>query len=290
MEVIGFTLAFIIGIVMGLIGAGGSILSSGLMVYIFGLNPVISASYTLVNVGVISLIGAIQYYRKNLMDITTGLLFSIPAIVTVLGMRAFVMPAVPAVLFQYHGVIVSKDLAIMLVLAALMIVIAWNMMRKNPSITKPKQTMVNKSAIMFIGLIVGILTGVVGVGGGFIIVPALFFFTGLDMKTAVGTSLFSITLNTMVGFLGDYAAGVCYNWEFLIKFIAVTVTGMFISGLLVHKIPTESLKKLFGVVILSLGCWIIIKELVIEQKIVIKTIIETPAPELELHGIHLWLD
>lgn len=110
MELIGFVLAFIVGIVMGLIGAGGSILSSGLMIYIFGINPIISASYTLLNVGVISLIGSVQYYRKNLVDVTTGLLFALPAVTTILCMRSFIMPAIPPVVAQYHGLIVSKEL------------------------------------------------------------------------------------------------------------------------------------------------------------------------------------
>ena len=289
MEVIGYLLAFIVGLVMGLIGAGGSILSSGLMMYMFGLTPMISASYTLLNVGIISLVGFIQYYRRDLVHIHTGLLFAVPAIITVLYMRAFVMPSIPEILFESGGLVFSKELFVMLVFAILMIVIAWNMMTKKPG-EEQKAHNVNPSMVILIGIVVGVLTGIVGVGGGFMIVPALFLFTGLNMKMAVGTSLFIITLNTAVGFMGDFAAGVVYNWAFLTKFISLTVLGMLVSGLVVHKVQTEKIKKLFAIVILALGIWIIFKELIFDCKRSNKTIIEYSSPGLEPHRIFYRFD
>ena len=185
-------MAFIVGLLMGLIGAGGSILSSGLMIYIFGFNPALSASYTLLNVGIISLIGTVQYYRKNLVDFTAGLLFSLPAIVTVLCMRSLIMPAIPDVPFEYNGLVVTKELCMMLVFAILMILIAWNMIHNGDNRNKRGTGAVHKPVVFLTAPIVGVLTGIVGVGGGFLIVPALLFFNGLDIKTAVGTSLFII--------------------------------------------------------------------------------------------------
>lgn len=291
MELLGFILAFVVGIVMGIIGAGGSILSSGLLVYVFGLNPVVSASYTLLNVGAISLVGSVQYFRKNLVDIRTGLLFSVPALVTVLAMRRVVMPAIPPVIFRYNGVMLSKDVVVMLVFATLMIVIAWNMLTQRPPITDEKRkTERKKFAVAGTGMAVGILTGIVGVGGGFMIVPALFLFTGLNMKTAVGTSLFVITINTTAGFLGDFSAGICYNWEFLSKFILVTVGGMLTSSLLVQRIRANRLKKLFAIVILCLGCWIIVKEILLDQKLVQHQVSENSAPIFQPRGALLWYD
>lgn len=272
---------------MGLIGAGGSILSSGLMIYIFGLNPIISASYTLLNVGVISFIGSVQYYKKNLVNIPVGIFFALPAIATVLCMRSFIMPAIPDVLFEFQGLIMSKELSIMLAFASLMIVIAGTMISESKPAIKQKATTVNKPVVALIGLAVGILTGLVGVGGGFVIVPALFFFTGLDMKSAVGTSLFIITLNTAVGFISDFSSGTIYNWMFLLKFILVTVTGMLISGLMISKIKTEKVKKLFAVIILLVGCWIIIKELVLERTLADKTVIDVKTDALILPAFPL---
>lgn len=289
MEVVGYLLAFIVGLVMGLIGAGGSILSSGLMIYIFGLNPMISASYTLLNVGIISLVGSIQYYRKDLVQIRTGLLFAAPAIVTVLYMRAYVVPSIPHIIFESGSMAFSKDLFVKLVFAILMIIIAWNMITKK-TVETQKANNLNAWMVTLIGIIVGLLTGIVGVGGGFMIVPALLFFTGLNVKTAVGTSLFIITLNTGVGFFGDFAAGVVYNWAFLIKFISLTVLGMLISGLVVHKVQTEKIKKLFAIVMLFLGTWIIFKELWFDCKRVNETIIESSSPGLEPHRIFYRFD
>jgi uncharacterized membrane protein YfcA len=265
MELFGFVLAFIIGVIMGLIGAGGSILTSGVMIYIFGLNPVISASYTLLNVGVISLIGSVQYYRKELVDVNTGLFFSIPAIAIVLAMRFYIVPAIPAIIFQYEQLVFTKELLIMLVFAILMIVIGCNMISNGKAHRKPKQTETNKPLIILIGIGVGMLTGFVGVGGGFIIVPALFFFTSLDMKKAIGTSLFIITLNTAIGFLTDFSSGIDYNWIFLLKLIFVTVSGMLVSGLVISRIKTDNLKKVFAIAMFIFGCWIIVKELMIQN-------------------------
>jgi uncharacterized membrane protein YfcA len=199
-------------------------------------------------------------------------------------MRSFIMPVIPDVLFEYQGLIVSKELSIMLVFALLMIVIACNMIFTPKAVSKQKETRINKPVVALIGLAVGILTGFVGIGGGFIIVPALFFFTTLDMKSAVGTSLFIITLNTAIGFASDFSSGVIYNWMFLLKFILVTVTGMLISGLIVTKIKTEKVKKLFAVIILLVGCWIIVKELVLECNLHGKSMIQTTNDGMVLPG------
>ena len=289
MELVGYSLAFIVGIGMGLLGAGSSILCSALMIYIFGVNPILSASYTLLNVAIISLIGTMQYYRKSLVSVPTGLIFSMPAIATVLCMRSFVMPSVPAVLLEHHGLVVSKELCMMVGFAILMIVIAWKMIR-DPNRGHQSGS---KAFVFFAAVFVGVLTGAVGIGGGFLIVPALLF-TGLAMKTAVGTSLFIITLNTVAGFISDFSSGVGYDWMFLSKFIAVGVAGMLISGSLVEKIKTEKLKKAFGIVILAAGFWILFKELLLEQKRIIhdnspanRCVCPTTGPAVEMNSIFL---
>ena len=181
--------------IMGLVGAGGSILSSALMIYVFGFNPVISASYTLVNVGVIALVGSLQYYRNKLVNIEAGILFAVPAIITVSLMRRIVMPSIPDMLVRFDFFVFSKQLCVTLVFALLMIWIACNMLLKNNRAVKQAKMVRNRHlAIVLTGMLVGILTGFVGVGGGFIVVPALFFFTSLDMKSSIGTSLFIITI------------------------------------------------------------------------------------------------
>jgi uncharacterized protein len=265
MEIAGFSLAFLIGLIMGLLGAGGSILSSAIFIYIFGISPVLSASYTLVNMAVISVIGAVQYYKKDRVDIRTGFLFSLPAILMVYWMRTFIMPKIPAIFFRYHHIFFSRDLLIILIFALLMIIISYTMIR----IPKLRQdsSAENKSILLIIilGLTAGALTGFVGVGGGFIIVPSLVFFARLDVKRAVGTSLLIITINSSTGVLSDFSAGASYNWDFLIKFISITIAGMIVSSRLSGKISNEKLKRIFGFAILVTGCWIIVKEVFLKH-------------------------
>lgn len=263
-ELGGFVLVFIIGIVMGMIGAGGSILTASVLVYVFSISPVLSASYTLLNVGVISTVGFAQYYRRDLVDIRTGLLFAMPALVMVFTMRRFVMPLIPSTVFSYGNFTISKDLMVMLLFAILMIFISWSMIRK-PVYKEQVVQQTSPSATMILpGLLVGILTGFTGAGGGFVIVPALIFFSGLDIKKAIGTSLFIIAINTAIGFIGDYSSGVCYNWFFLFKLVSVTVAGMICSNWLSLKVSNDKLKRIFGVTIFVIGCWIIARELLLK--------------------------
>jgi uncharacterized membrane protein YfcA len=261
MEILGYTLAFLIGIIMGLIGAGGSILSSAILVYLFGVAPVISASYTLLNVGIISLIGSIRYYRKDLVDLKTACFFSLPALCTVYLMRRYIMPLIPESIYRNQNFELSKNVLIMLAFSLLMILISFTMIRRKSPVTAQTLSEKNKSMIICLGLVVGMLTGFVGVGGGFIIVPALVFFAGLDVKKAVGTSLLIITINTAIGFAVDFNTGVNYDWIFLMKFISITILGMIFSGQLSNRISTERLKRVFGYTILVVGCWVIFREL-----------------------------
>jgi uncharacterized protein len=171
------------------------------------------------------------------------------------------MPRIPDNIYRNEGFELSKNLLIMLVFSLLMILISFTMIRRKTP--EPEKTIEDKNPwmIIFLGSVVGLLTGFVGVGGGFIIVPALVFFAGLDVKKAVGTSLLIITINTAIGFLGDFNIGVNYDWSFLLKFISITITGMILSSQLSNRISTVGLKRVFGYTILILGCWVIIREL-----------------------------
>jgi uncharacterized membrane protein YfcA len=264
LELAGYLMVFIIGVIMGMIGAGGSILTSSILIYVFSINPVLSASYTLLNVGIISVVGVVQYFRKDQVDIRTGLLFAVPALLVVFLMRRIIMPAIPSCICRFGSFQLTKELLIMIVFALVMIIVSWSMIRQtipaNDTIVK------NRPGLTMIlpGGLAGIITGFTGAGGGFVIVPALVFFTGLDIKKAVGTSLFIISINTATGFIGDYTSGVHYDWPFLFKLISVTVAGMIFSGLLANKISNTKLRRVFGITILVIGCWIVIRELVLQ--------------------------
>ena len=264
MEITGFVLAFFIGMLMGLIGAGGSILTSALLIYIFGISPILSVSYTMITVCIISLAGSIQYYKRGLVDLKTGLIVGIPALITVYIMRKFVMPAIPKIIFRYHHFIFTKSLLITLIFAVLMIVISYSMIYSPKQVLEKKEEPVNPLVLYALGIAVAILTGFAGVGGGFIILPALVFFANMDVKKAVGTSLFIITINTTVGFLGDFSTGLSYNWNFLLKYIGITLAGMILSNQFSKKTNGSVLKKIFGLAILIIGCWIIVEELFVK--------------------------
>jgi uncharacterized protein len=260
-DLAGFALVFIIGVIMGTIGAGGSILTSAVLVYIFCISPVLSASYTLMNVCAVSIIGFVQYFRKDLVDIKTGLCYAIPALLFVFCMRRFIMPAIPAIIFTNDSFTITKDLLVMMVFAILMILIAWSMIRKPVYTVPPVQQPRSPFAMILPGIFTGLLTGFAGAGGGFVIVPALVFFAGLDIKKAIGTSLFIIAINTTTGLIGDYSAGVEYNWSFLIKLVAATVAGMLLSSRLMVKMSNEKLRRMFAFTILAMGCWVMIREI-----------------------------
>ncbi len=263
LELAGYLMVFIIGVVMGMIGAGGSILTSSVLIYVFSINPVLSASYTLLNVGIISLVGVVQYFRKDQVDIRTGLMFALPALLVVFIMRRLIMPSIPTCICQFGSFGLTKELMVMVVFALVMILVSWSMILQ--PVPKGNTRSNNRSGLAMIlpGGLAGIITGFTGAGGGFVIVPALIFFTGLDIKKAVGTSLFIISINTASGFIGDYSSGVQYDWSFLLKLISVTVAGMLFSSLLANRISNTKLRRVFGITILAIGCWIVIKELII---------------------------
>ena len=260
-DLAGFALVFFIGVIMGTIGAGGSILTSAVLVYVFCISPVLSASYTLLNVCTISIIGFVQYYRKGLVDINMGLLYALPTLLMVFCMRRFIMPAIPDIIFSNERFTITKNLLVMLAFSLLMITIAWSMIRRPVYTPAVNQKRPSSFVMILPGIFTGLLTGFAGAGGGFVIVPALVFFGGLEIKKAIGTSLFIIAINTSTGFIGDYSAGVNYDWFFLIKLVAATVAGMVLSGRIMVKMSNEKLRRLFAYTILTMGCWVIIREL-----------------------------
>ena len=263
LELAGYLMVFIIGVVMGMIGAGGSILTSSVLIYVFSINPVLSASYTLLNVGTISMVGVVQYFRKDQVDIRTGILFALPALLVVFLMRRLIMPAIPSCICQVGKFELTKELLVMIVFALVMILVSWSMIRQPVPEENTRQNKRSGMAMILPGGLAGIITGFTGAGGGFVIVPALILFTGLDIKKAIGTSLFIISINTASGFIGDYSSGVQYDWSFLFKLISVTVAGMVFSGFLANRISNSKLRRVFGITILIIGCWIVVKELMI---------------------------
>lgn len=260
-EILGYVGALLIGLVLGLVGGGGSILTVPILVYALTLNPVIATAYSLFVVGTTSLVGAIKNMLKGMVDFRTAIIFAIPAFIAVYLTRAFLIPAIPDELFEVNGFMVTKNLAIMLFFAIIMLLASVSMIRNNNK--EPDENAViiyNYPLIVVEGMAVGVITGIVGAGGGFLIIPALVLLAKLPMKKAVATSLFIIAIKSLVGFLGD-VQNLDIDWPFLLTFTSISVVGIFIGIWLNKFIDGKKLKKGFGWLVLIMGIYIIYKEL-----------------------------
>ncbi len=269
LEIAGLISAAIIGISLGLIGGGGSILTVPILVYLLHIEPVLATAYSLFVVGVSSLIGSVSYARKGLVSYKTAVVFAIPAFIAVYLTRLLLVPMLPDVLFHIGNFAVTKDTAILLLFAFLMVFASISMIRdKKPkngeSNTGDSENFVpdfNIKMIILEGLVVGVLTGLVGAGGGFLIIPALVLFAKLPMKLAVGTSLLIIAVKSLIGFIGDVQSGETIDWVFLLYFTGLAVIGIFIGSYFSHKIDGDKIKKGFGWFVLGMGAFMIVKEL-----------------------------
>lgn len=263
MEILGFMAALLIGLSLGLTGSGGSILTVPILVYLMRLNPVISMAYSLFVVGTTSLVGSYKFYRKNLLSFQTAFLFGIPSLLTVFLTRRYLVPAIPAQISLPGALTLDKDLLLMVLFAILMVSASVSMIRKkkySAPESSDETASPNLPALVLQGISVGLVSGMVGAGGGFLIIPALVLFSRLEMKTAVGTSLLIIAANSLFGFAGDIF-NYTIDWDFLLLFSSLSVAGIFIGSALSQRIQAEKLKTGFGWFVLFMGIYIILKEI-----------------------------
>lgn len=263
MEIIGYIAASLIGISLGLIGGGGSILTVPVLVYLLGVDVVSSTAYSLFVVGATSLVGAIPKYRSGLIHMKTAIIFGIPSIVAVYLTRSFIVPAIPDVILNMGDFAVTKAFLLMFLFAILMVVASYSMIKgngKEEKETRMEELKYNYPMILLEGSVVGILTGLVGAGGGFLIIPALVLLSKLPMKMAVGTSLLIIAAKSLFGFVGDLGK-TTMDWPLLLTVTGLAIVGIFIGNYLSTKIDSNKLKKGFGWFVLMMGAYIIIKEI-----------------------------
>jgi uncharacterized membrane protein YfcA len=264
MMIAGYFLMALVGISLGLIGGGGSILTVPILVYAMGVNPLLATSYSLFIVGTTSMAGAANNYRHGFVDVKTALLFGISSISTVFITRKIILPAIPEVLFSNQQIHLTQSMAIMILFAVLMLSASIAMIKNNSndthlitvSATQPVQLM----KLLLFGIAVGLTTGLLGAGGGFLLIPALVLLLKMPMKKAVGTSLLIIALNSIIGFTGDLGH-FNIDWYFLIVITLIAVAGIFLGGTLAKKIDGVKLKKVFGWFVLMMGIYILLKEI-----------------------------
>ena len=258
-QILGYIGALIVGLVLGLIGGGGSILTVPLLVYLLGYNPVVATAYSLFVVGTSSMVGTYQKHKKGLVDFKTGLAFSFPSFVAVYLSRRYLVPGIPETIFSIGDYEISKGMGIMIFFAIIMLLASISMIRKGKD-----EEVVSKNQLYYKtfvqGLIIGTITGIIGAGGGFLYVPALVLWANIPMKKAVGTSLIIVTINSLIGFMGDVQT-LDIEWGFLLIFTLISILGIILGVFLSKFVSGPKLKKSFGFFVLIMAIYIIFKEL-----------------------------
>ena len=258
MELFGYFGALCIGLILGLTGGGGSILTVPILVYIMLLDPMIATAYSLFIVGTTSAFGAIQNYQKGLVDLKNGFLFAIPSFIAVYLTRRFIVPLIPSTLIEDPFLVTKSDF-LMVFFACIMVLAAISMLKKKKT-TEETVGNISLFTLLIQTFTIGIIIGLVGAGGGFLIIPSLVLFAKLPMKKAVGTSLFIIAMNSLIGFLGDVQT-ISIDWKFLSSFTGLSIVGIFI-GIYLNKFVNEiQLKKGFAYFVLCMATFILVKEI-----------------------------
>jgi uncharacterized membrane protein YfcA len=265
LTIFGLFASSLIGISLGLIGGGGSILTVPVLVYLFKVDPVLATAYSLFIVGLSSLVGAYPKYKSGMIDLKTAVVFGIPSIIAVFLTRKVLVPAIPDTLFNIGNLEFTKALAMMILFAILMVAASVSMIRdkKDAAQDVNGERHFNYPMILLEGAVVGVLTGLVGAGGGFLIIPALVMLSKLPMKQAVGTSLLIIAAKSLIGFTGDVMENAAkMDWTLLVAVTSLAIVGIFVGNQMSKKIDGAALKKGFGWFVLVMGIYIIVKELV----------------------------
>ena len=250
MTAIGFLLALLVGFVLGLLGGGGSVLTVPILIYVLHVpvKPAIAASLCVV--GIVAFIGFLAHARQRTVATRVALVFGPFAVVAAyIGARLskFLAPRVQLVLFALIGLAGS----------VMMLRGARKMAGKSDNTEYHFNTDTRTVGLLALeGILVGLLTGLIGVGGGFLIVPALVFVARLPMRLAIGTSLLVITMNAMSGFAG-YLGHVAIDWALIGWFSAVAAIGAIIGTMISKRVPQRNLKQVFAVLLIGVSLYVL---------------------------------
>jgi uncharacterized membrane protein YfcA len=262
--VFGYISALLIGISLGLIGGGGSILAVPALAYLFMLDEKYATAYSLFIVGLSALVGGLKQHLKGFVDWRTAVVFGIPALIGVSVVRKFVIPILPEVLFNFGDFEFTRRMAMFGLFAILMVPAAFSMLKDKKEIKKTGnndgKVKYNYPLILIEGLIVGGITGLIGAGGCFLIIPALVILANVEMKVAVGTSLIIIAVKSLIGFFIGDALTLNIDWSLLFTFTATSLVGIFIGTYLSGFVDGKKLKKGFGYFIFVMAFFIFYME------------------------------
>jgi uncharacterized protein len=266
--ILGYIAALLIGLSLGLLGGGGSILTVPALVYLLHVDTVLATAYSLFIVGMTSFVGGIRKLQEGLVHIRVALLFGLPSVVAVYFTRRKLVPLVPT--FHWGNVTIEPDYILMTLFAIFMLIASVSMIRsKTANVFKGDVlnagTIDNYPRLIVQGLLTGFVTGLVGVGGGFLIIPALVIVSRLPMKQAIGTSLAIIAMNSIIGFFGGLK-NIDVDWRFLATFSAISIFGVLLGNKLSHRVDSAKLKIAFGWFVLFMGIYIIAKEYILLRR------------------------
>lgn len=257
MEILGYAFALLVGLVLGTLGGGGSILAVPILVLFFALEPKEATVYSLFVVGISSAIGVISHVRSRMIQPKTVLLFGIPAVISIACTRLFIIPQIPEIIWIGDSVVFEKNTFIMLLFGMLMILAAIPMIRGQ----KEHQNKLSRNRpgiLMVFGLIVGFISGLVGAGGGFLIIPSLSIFMKVPIKNAIATSIFIIAINSLSGFIAEMIRpNLIIDWTLLLTFSGMAIIGLFLGLAFNHKINAAKLKRSFGIFVMLIGVCVV---------------------------------
>ncbi len=260
MEIVAYLLAVLIGISLGMIGSGGSILTVPILVYLLDIDPILATAYSLFIVGLTSLVGGVTQTIHRQVDYRMVFLFGVPSIMMVLITRGYLVPLIPEHILSVGKFELTKGALIMLLFAGIMLLASISMIRTKDCSLQENHTL-DYQQIVIKGGFLGLVTGMVGAGGGFLIIPALVLFGGMPMKKAVGTSLLIIAFNSLIGFVGFIEIdGHQVDWKLLLIFSLAAILGILIGTLIAKRVSGQRLKTIFGWFVLGMGLLILVEE------------------------------
>ncbi|MGC4038373.1 MAG: sulfite exporter TauE/SafE family protein [Chitinophagaceae bacterium] len=244
MEIIAYTATLVTGMILGMMGGGGSVFALSILVYLLRIQPLAATGYSLFIVGACCLVTGIMAYRRNETDPRPVIRFGTPAVPAVLLARQFLVPLIPP----------SKQWLIMLLLAAVMVCAAALVFFN----VQPKQGEPKGMTVAGGGFLTGLLTGISGAGSGFIIVPVLTAAMGIPLKKAIGSSLLIIAVTAGIGFICA-ARTMTINWQLLVPLTILALAGSLLGAAICNRINVSLLKQILSVTMLLMALFIIVK-------------------------------
>jgi len=253
---LGFIAALFVGLSLGLIGGGGAILTMPLLVYLFHVDPMIATAYSLFIVGVTSAVGAFMHHKDHPLNFKVAFQFGLVSMLVVIITRSFLVPHIPANIATIGGYTLTSGAFTMILFAVLMIWAGYAMVKKNR--LHNEQVHPSKAKLIFYGALTGLITGLLGAGGGFLLIPALVLIVKLPMKEAVGTSLLLIALNALVGFASDLAH-IHFDWPLLLGITIMALLGLWGGTKIGTRVDAVRLKSWFGYFLWVMAVFILVK-------------------------------